>query len=217
MPMWKAQAEDSNLFKKYIVGYLPLDMVKESVMPPIVSKDKSNHGWNHEWTARALCLLSKLERFDENPPCVSLFFLSFLIFYKVHIFRLFMKFVHEERDGYKMKASDLPSFLYPHGMMYDNENLNSGLFWGHFLIQVFFFSKPEINIHSYFVIEGLQLIYMGDSSVLTGHHAASKPSKVEKYGMWEIILGLVACIAMQVSFSFSCSSLIFLSFYADLF
>ena len=35
-----AQAEDSNLLKKHIVEYLPFDLAKESVMPPIVGKDK---------------------------------------------------------------------------------------------------------------------------------------------------------------------------------
>ena len=74
MAMQAAQAEDSNLLKKHIVGYLPLDMATESVMPPIVGKDKSDHGWNHKWTARALCLLSKLDIFDENPECVPFFF-----------------------------------------------------------------------------------------------------------------------------------------------
>lgn len=49
-----------------------------------------------------------------------------------------MKFVCEGKDGYKMKASDLPSFFYPHGTMYNEENLDSGLFWGHVLIWVFF-------------------------------------------------------------------------------
>ena len=50
-----------------------------------------------------------------------------------------MKFVREGKDGYKMKASDLPSFLYPHRTMYDEENLDSGLFRGHVLIRVCFF------------------------------------------------------------------------------
>ena len=49
-------------------------------------------------------------------------------------------------------------------------------------------------------IQGLQLIYTGDSSVLTGHHAASKPSKAEKYSMQEITPESVAYIATQVSF-----------------
>jgi hypothetical protein len=48
----------------------------ESFMPPIVGKDKSDHG-HHKWTARAICPLSKLEEFDENPAWVSrLFFYS---------------------------------------------------------------------------------------------------------------------------------------------
>ena len=78
MAMRAARAEDSNLLEKHIVGYLPLDipldMATESVMPPIVGKDKSDRGWNHKWTARALCPLSKLDIFDENPECVPFFF-----------------------------------------------------------------------------------------------------------------------------------------------
>jgi hypothetical protein len=74
MAMRAARAEDSNLLKKHIVGYLPFDMAKESVMPPIVGKDKSDRGWNHTWTARGLCPLSKLELFNENPVYVSGFF-----------------------------------------------------------------------------------------------------------------------------------------------
>ena len=50
-----------------------------------------------------------------------------------------MKSVHEGRNGYKMKASDLPSFLYPHETIYDMDNLDSGLFRGHVLIRVSFF------------------------------------------------------------------------------
>ena len=68
--MRAARAEDSNLLKNHIIGYLPLDMTKETVMPPIVGKNKSDRGWNHKWTARALCPLSKLEQFNENPSCV---------------------------------------------------------------------------------------------------------------------------------------------------
>jgi len=49
--------------------------------------------------------------------------------------------------------------------------------------------------------QGLRLIYTGDSSVLTGHRAASKPSKAEKYSMREITPESVAYIATQVSFS----------------
>jgi len=81
MAMRAARAEDSNLLKKHIVGYLPFDMTKESVMPPIVGKDKSDRGWNHQWTARALCPLSKVEGFDENPMCVSPLFSHFLTQY----------------------------------------------------------------------------------------------------------------------------------------
>jgi hypothetical protein len=75
--MRAARAEDSNLLKKHIIGYLPFDLAKESVMPPIVGKDKSDRGWNHQWTARALCPLSKLEMFDENPMYVCSFFFAF--------------------------------------------------------------------------------------------------------------------------------------------
>ena len=64
-----------------------------------------------------------------------------------------MKFVREGKDGYKMKASDLPSFLYPHGTTYDEENLDSGLFRGHVLIWVCIFVVISIfDIGSYLVI-----------------------------------------------------------------
>jgi hypothetical protein len=56
-----------------------------------------------------------------------------------------MKYVREGRDGYKMKASDLPSFLYPHGTMYDEENLDRGLFRGHVLIRVCFLFLLEFQ------------------------------------------------------------------------
>ena len=49
--------------------------------------------------------------------------------------------------------------------------------------------------------QGLRLIFTGDSSVLTGHRAASKPSKAEKYSMQEITPESVAYIATQISFS----------------
>jgi len=40
------------------------------------------------------------------------------------------------KDGYKMKANDLPSFLYPHGTQYDKDHLDTDLFQGHVLIRV---------------------------------------------------------------------------------
>ena len=99
-----------------------------------------------------------------------------------------------------MKASDLPSFLYPHGTMYDEENLDSGLFRGHVLIRVcFFFWISWILTGSYCVIQGLQLIYTGNSSVLTGHRAASKPSKAKKYSMREVTPESMAYIVTQGS------------------
>jgi hypothetical protein len=49
-----------------------------------------------------------------------------------------MKYVREGREGFKMTAGDLPSFLYPDGTMYDEHNLDSGLFRGHVLIRVRF-------------------------------------------------------------------------------
>ena len=69
-------------------------------------------------------------------------FLSFSIIFfinVVHIFRLFMKLVREGKDDYKMKASDLPSFLYTDGTVYDKENLDTGLFQGHVLVRVRYF------------------------------------------------------------------------------
>lgn len=59
-----------------------------------------------------------------------------------------MKSVREGKDGYKMKASDLPSFLYPHGTIYDKDNLDSGLFRGHVLIRVRFFLLDLFYINS---------------------------------------------------------------------
>jgi len=143
--MRAARAEDSNLLKKHVVAYLPFDMTKESVMPPIVGKDKSDRGWNHSWTARALCPLSKIEKFDENPACVFSIFLCPLIL-STHISSQFMKFVREGKDGYKMKANDLPSFLYPHGTQYDKDHLDSGLFRGHVLIRVRYLSFPVFKV-----------------------------------------------------------------------
>ena len=76
----------------------------------------------------------------------------------------------------------------------------------------------KIEISSYFVIQGLRLIYTGDSSVLTGHCAASKPLKAEKYSMQEVTPEFVAYVATQVSFFFSPSYLMFFpSLYADIF
>ena len=81
--------------------------------------------------------------FDENPACVSPLF-PFLNS-GVHIFRRFMKFVREGKDGYKMKANDLPSFLYPHGTVHDVNNPDSGLFRGHVLIRVRYFKMQKTS------------------------------------------------------------------------
>jgi len=126
--MQAAQAEDSDLLKKHVVAYLPFDMTKEG-------KNKSDRGWNHSWMAKALCPSSKIDKFNENPACVSSIFLCPLIL-SMHISRQFMKFVREGKDGYKMKTNDLPS---SHGTQYDKDNLDSGLFRGYVLIQVRYF------------------------------------------------------------------------------
>jgi hypothetical protein len=59
------------------------------------------------------------------------------------------------------------------------------------------------DISSCDFVQGLRLIYTGDSSVLTGHRAASKPSKAEKYSMREVTPESVAYVATQVSLFFS--------------
>lgn len=47
--------------------------------------------------------------------------------------------------------------------------------------------------------QGLRLIYTGESSVLTGHRAATKPSQAEIHGMREVTPEAVAYTACQVS------------------
>jgi hypothetical protein len=88
--------------------------------------------------------------------------------------------------------------------MYNVENLDNGLFRGHVLIRVrFFYLKDPTLTLTLTVLQGLRLIYTGDSSVLTGHRAASKPSKAEKYSMREVTPESIAYVATQVSFFFT--------------
>ncbi|KAF8193728.1 hypothetical protein BJ912DRAFT_960272 [Pholiota molesta] len=142
--MREARAQDTNALKAAIISLLPLDPNRDVVMPPITGPEKSKRGWNHMWTARFLCPLKDRELFEKNPHA-------------------YMKQVKEGKI--KLRAKNLPSFLYEEGTIYSVTRQDKGLFRGHV------------------VIRALRLIFTGNSSAFTGHRSASKQSQAEIHGM----------------------------------
>ncbi|KAF8811333.1 hypothetical protein BYT27DRAFT_7062186, partial [Phlegmacium glaucopus] len=78
-----------------------------------------------------------------------------------------------------------PSFLYPEGTIYDESELDKGLFCGHVFLQ------------------GLRTIFTGKSSAFTGYRSASKPSQAEMHGMREVFPEAVAYAAVQCYYGLS--------------
>ncbi|KAF8173642.1 hypothetical protein BJ912DRAFT_1065122 [Pholiota molesta] len=128
--MREARSQDTNAMKFSIISYLPLDPDKDVITPPITGNQKSKRGWNHIWTARFLAPLKDRDIFEENPHA-------------------YMKRVQEGKI--KLRAKNLPSFLYEEGTVYCATREDKGLFRGHV------------------VIRALRLIFTGESSAFTGH------------------------------------------------
>ena len=123
-----ARANDTHAFKYYILSFLP-----PNIHTPIVAtRDKHIRGWHHKWTARALCPLKLIEEFDENPMSVLIFITYFNN--KLPFRSGFMKKV--ENGSIKIRAKDLPSFLFPEGTEYDSENPDRDLFRSSVIIKV---------------------------------------------------------------------------------
>jgi hypothetical protein len=63
-----ARSEDSARLKKAGLDYLARDPNKDVISPPLTKNDpKSNRGFNHPATARLLCPIKYLVRFQQDP------------------------------------------------------------------------------------------------------------------------------------------------------
>ncbi|KAF8187799.1 hypothetical protein BJ912DRAFT_969709, partial [Pholiota molesta] len=157
--MREARAQDTNAMKVAIVSLLPLDPSRDVVMPPITGPEKFKRGWNHLWTARFLCPLKDRELFEANPHA----------------------YMKQVKDGkIKLRAKNLPSFLYAEGTTYSATQQDKGLFRGHV------------------VIRALRLIFTGNSSVFTGHRSASKQSQAEIHDMRCVTPEALAYVCCQI-------------------
>jgi hypothetical protein len=102
------------------------------ITPPIIGSRKDTRGWNHNATAAALCPLKYREEFNANPlyVCAN-------IFISARLMIIHSEFRQKVESGQiVIRAKDLPSFLYPHGTVYNRDGIATGLFRGHILIRV---------------------------------------------------------------------------------
>jgi len=83
----------------------------------------------------------------------------------------------------RLRASQWPSFLYPHNAVFNSSDRAKGLFRGHVFLRV------------------LRHIYTGPSSSINKFRAASKLSKGEIHGMKEVTGRHVAYAALQTYFA----------------
>jgi len=106
-----------------------------------------------------------------------------------------------ENAAIKLRANDernWPSFLYPEGTMYDELELDKGLFRGHVFLRVRLLFCYFIFSSSCGVFQGLRALFTGKSLAFTGHRSASKPSQAEMHGMRQVFPEAVAYAAVQV-------------------
>jgi hypothetical protein len=99
-------------------------------------------------------------------------------------------------------SSQFPSFLYPHGTVFNEEDAASGLFRGEYFLKV----STSIKLLSTFYHDSPQVfrtIYTGSSSAIDRFRRASKPSKAELHGMTRVTGRAVAYTAVQVCIRFA--------------
>ncbi|KAF8870042.1 hypothetical protein CPB84DRAFT_1754681, partial [Gymnopilus junonius] len=124
---------------------------QDALSAPIVGARKDNRGFFHRDTARALTPLRLIAQFDANP-------------------QVFMAKV--QNGTILMTVKEYPSFLYPAGTVYNQEDPAAGLFQGATFIRA------------------LRTIYTGNSSALDGYRVAPKDSQAEINGMTEVHFSL---------------------------
>ncbi|KAM6489182.1 hypothetical protein JOM56_015352 [Amanita muscaria] len=118
-----ARNSDVHGFKTFMCKYIaPNEESKSRYLIPDASK-KTMWGWHNTVTARYLCPMRLISKFDENPD----------------LFR------EDVQAGRRMiKASSFPMFLYDTSK-YDPNNMYSGLFQGHLLVKFYchVFTSPS--------------------------------------------------------------------------
>ena len=63
-----ARQEDTGSLKHDIIQYLMAEPSRQTVNPPITKNDeKSRRGFNHPVTARLLCPIQRIPKFDRDP------------------------------------------------------------------------------------------------------------------------------------------------------
>lgn len=66
-----AHSEDTGSLHYAILTYIPKDIHKDKLDPPLLTDDsKALRGFHHPMTARLLCPMRLIEDFDRNPSCL---------------------------------------------------------------------------------------------------------------------------------------------------
>jgi hypothetical protein len=135
----KARADDCGSLKTKALAYMPKNIEVDVIRPPISPHHgKAVRGFNHAATARLLCPMRYIERFD-TEPCV---FSSSLVDLSL-IASISRDFIDQLRDGsVNVRACDLPAFLYDE-TQYNPLNKSLGLFRGYFLVRVRRFAQCD--------------------------------------------------------------------------
>lgn len=67
-----ARSEDTGSLRYAILSYIPKDVRKDTLEPPLLTDDsKALRGFHHPMTARLLCPMRLISDFDANPWCRS--------------------------------------------------------------------------------------------------------------------------------------------------
>lgn len=74
-----ARSEDTGSLRYAILSYIPKDLRKDKLDPPLLTDDsKALRGFHHPMTARLLCPMRLINEFDKSPSCLLKSLLTYL-------------------------------------------------------------------------------------------------------------------------------------------
>jgi len=115
-----------------------MDDLTQPLVPVIPkSRSKADRGFNHPVLAEMLCPATKLDRLENDPEYISLFFGCHLIIFA-------FSYIKQLRLG-NVSDEDWPAFCYEDHQC-DPEDLEKGLFRGLYLLRVCLISSFELMV-----------------------------------------------------------------------
>lgn len=133
-----ARQDDTGSLKKVALSYVFKDP-NEQFSPPLKPNAlKAERGWKHPATARLLTPLM----YAATEALVQRLFIADVVTLISHLNRNFLLLKSLSPGTLQATASNLPRFLYPDNQEYDPDDIEAGLFYGHFLL----FVRPTVLI-----------------------------------------------------------------------